>query len=375
MVADRLRSLVRDTDVVARMGGDEFAIVQKVVAGPSDATSLAHRMVDLVGRPYDIDGNEVIIGASIGIAMGPADGQCPETLIRNADLSLYQAKGSGRGAFCFFEPEMEARMQTRHELEMDLRNALATGEFELHYQPMVGLNSDDIRGFEALIRWHHPKRGLISPGTFLPLAEDTGLIIAIGEWTIREACATAAKWPGNVRVAVNLSPAQFRSSGLPSLVIGSLAASGLAPERLELEINEMALWNDMHAALDILHRLRALGVRIAMDDFGTGYSSLNYLQSFPFDRIKIDRSFVKDIAGSVGSLKVVRAVATLAQGLGMETTVEGIEDAEQLAAVKSEGCTEMQGFLFSRALPASEVDRIFFSEQSAGELPGSSVAA
>ena len=266
-------------------------------------------------------------------------------------------------------------MQARRAMEIDLRNALTAGEFELFYQPMVGLDGDEIRGFEALIRWHHSDNGTVSPDTFIPMAEETGLIIAIGEWTIRQACATAAKWPGGLRVAVNLSPAQFRSPGLPNLVVGALAASGLPPEQLELEINEMALWEDMDTALDILYRLRGLGVRIAMDDFGTGYSSLNYLQSFPFDRIKIDRSFVKDITDGMGSLKIVRAITTLAQGLGMETTVEGVESAEQLAAVKSEGCSEMQGYLFSRAVPANEIERLLLSERRDVEAPRNPAAA
>jgi diguanylate cyclase (GGDEF)-like protein len=240
LVADRLRPLLRETDIVARMGGDEFAIVQVALATPSDAASLARRVIEAVSRPFEIDGNKVVIGACVGIAMAPEDGQCPEVLMKNADLSLYQAKANSRGSFCFFEPEMDARMQARHAMEIDLRNALAAGEFELYYQPMVDLHSNEIRGFEALVRWHHPANGTMSPDTFIPLAEETGLIIALGEWTIRQACATAAKWPGAFRVAVNLSPAQFKDAGLPSLLVGALAASGLAPERLELEINETA---------------------------------------------------------------------------------------------------------------------------------------
>jgi len=374
-VADRLRPLLRESDMIARMGGDEFAIVQVALETPGDAATLALRVIEAASKPYDVDGHRLVIGASIGIALAPGDGSSPDVLIRNADLALYHAKSNGRGTFSFFEPEMDARMQARHAMEIDLRNALARGEFELRYQPMVGLGGNEIRGFEALIRWHHPKKGAVSPDAFLPLAEETGLIIPIGEWTIREACATAAKWPGALRVAVNLSPAQFRSPGLSNLVVSALGASGLAPERLELEINEMALWEDMEAALDILYELRSLGVRIAMDDFGTGHSTLNYLQSFPFDRIKIDRSFVKDIIGHAGSHRIVRAITMLAQGFGMETTVEGVEDAEQLAAVKSEGCTEMQGYLFSEALPASEIERRFLSQTRDRKLPGSHAAA
>ena len=363
LVADRLRTLVRDSDIIARVGGDEFAIVQVALASPADATSLAHRVIVALSQPYRIDGQEVIIGTSVGVAIGPENGLNPKSLIKNADLALYQAKGTGRGTFCSSRPEMDARMQARHTLENDLRHALTPGGFELYYQPMVSLDTNGIQGFEALIRWHHPRDGTMSPDKFLPLAEETGLIIPIGEWTIREACMTAAKWPADLRIAVNLSPAQFRSAGLPNLIASALSASGLAPERLELEINEMALWEDMETALNVLYRLRALGVRIAMDDFGTGYSSLNYLQSFPFDRIKIDRSFVKDIAEGVGSLKIVEAITTLAQGLGMETTAEGVESAEQFAAVKSRGCTEMQGFLHSRALRSHEVEQLIFSER------------
>ena len=375
VVADRLGTLMREGDMIARMGGDEFAIIQTNLESPADAASLAHRLIDIVSKPYVVDGHNLVVGASIGIALGPRDGCTPETLIRNADLSLYHAKGNGRGTFSFFEPEMETRMQARHAMESALRNALAAGELELYYQPIVGLDRNEIKGFEALIRWHHPEKGTVSPDEFVPLAEETGLIIPVGEWTIREACATAARWPGGLRVAVNLSPKQFRHAGLPQLILSALAASGLEPERLELEINEMALWEEREVALEILYRLRGLGVRIAMDDFGTGHSSLNYLQSFPFDRIKIDRSFVKDIAEGPGSLKIVRAITTLAHGLGMETTVEGVEDEMQLAAVKSEGCTEIQGYLFSPAVPSREVGRFFPPESHDREEPGRPAAA
>ena len=373
LVADRLQALVRASDVVGRMGGDEFAIVQAGLETRADAISLAERIIEAIGRPFSVDGHTVRIGTCIGIAVAPTDGRDAETLIKNADLSLYRAKNNGRGTFCFFEQEMHERMQARHQLESDLREALAAQEFKLYYQPMVGLQHEGIRGFEALIRWHHPKKGILTPGDFLALAEETGLIVPVGEWTIREACRTAATWAGELRIAVNLSPAQFRSPGLVALISDALAESNLPPNRLELEINEMALWEDMSAALDILHRLRVLGVRIAMDDFGTGHSTLNYLQSFPFDRIKIDRSFVKDIADKAASLAVVRAITALAHGLGMETTVEGVENLEQRAAVGLEGCTEMQGFLVSRALPAAEV-RAFVAQYERGDT-SSQVAA
>ena len=271
----------------------------------------------------------MIIGTSVGISIGPGDGQNPEALMRNADLALYRAKEDGRGAFRFFEPEMDAQMQERRIMEVDLRRALAAGQFELHYQPIVNLATNDISAFEALIRWRHPHKGLIAPSAFIPLAEEIGAIVPIGEWVIRQACITAATWPSDVKVTVNLSPAQFRNPGLVQVVVGALAASGLPADRLELEITESILLQDNELTLNTLYQLRELGVMIAMDDFGTGYSSLSYLQSFPFDRIKIDRSFVKDIGDSVGSINIVRAVVAMAKGLGMATTAEGVETQEQ----------------------------------------------
>ena len=319
---------------------------------------LAERLISIVSEPYDVDGHHVVIGVSVGIAVGPSDGLNPDEIMRNADLALYRAKSDGRGAFRFFEPEMDAQMQARRTLECDLRKALPANEFELYYQPVVDLATNEISGFEALVRWHHPERGMVAPGAFIPLAEETGLIVPLGEWAIRQACGTAAQWPGNLKIAVNLSPAQFRSPGLLHAIVGALAATGLAPERLELEITETILLQDSEKTLATLSRLRELGVRVVMDDFGTGYSSLSYLQSFPFDKIKIDRSFVKDIADNPGSLNIVRAVAALAKGLGMSTTAEGVETAEQLDSIRAEGCTEMQGFLFSRPLPAGEVAKL-----------------
>ena len=355
MVADRLRILVRETDTIARMGGDEFAVLQVAIGQPSDATTLAHRIIETVSRPYDIDGHQVMIGTSVGIAVGPADGMTPAQLTRNADLALYRAKGEGRGTFCFFEPEMDAQMQARRAMEYDLRKALVAGEFELHYLPTFNLGLEAVTGMEGLIRWRHPTLGLIAPSMFIPLAEENGFIVPLGEWALREACIAAMKWPQPLTVSVNISPAQFRNPGLLQMVIGALATSGLPPERLELEITEMVLLGDSDATLTTLFQLRDLGVRIAMDDFGTGYSSLSYLQSFPFDKIKIDRSFVKDIADGVGSLNIVRAVNAMALGLGMTTTAEGVETAKQLEMVKAEGCTEVQGFLFSQPLPANDI--------------------
>jgi diguanylate cyclase (GGDEF)-like protein len=357
-VADRLRALVRGTDTIARMGGDEFAILQSGLALPAEATGLAQRVIEVVSEPYDIDGHQVVIGTSIGIAMGPTDGATPDELIRNADLALYRAKGEGRGTFSFFEPEMDGLMQARRAMETDLRKAQAAGEFELLYQPVVNLATDEISGLEALIRWRHPQKGMIPPSDFITLAEEMGLIEPISEWVLQQACTRAAQWPADLKIAVNLSPAQFRRQGLVDTVIGALAASGLPADRLELEITESSLLQNSEATLGMLYQLRELGVRIAMDDFGTGYSSLSYLQSFPFDKIKIDRSFVKDITDGVGSLNIVRAVTAMARGLGMTTTAEGVETPEQLEMIRAEGCTEMQGFLFSKPLSAHAVDEL-----------------
>jgi len=367
MVADRLRRLVQEGETVARMGGDEFAIVQVQVAQPSDATALAQRVIEGVSEPYEIDGHQVVVGASVGISVSVTDGPSPDLLLRNADLALYRAKSGGRGTLRFFEPEMDAQMQARRLMESDLRRALVEHEFEVHYQPIVNLQSNEISAFEALIRWQHSERGMVSPAAFIPLAEEIGLIVPLGEWVLRTACSAAARWPDHTKICVNLSPVQFRSRGLVEVVIGALATSGLRPGRLELEITETVLLADTEATLAVLHQLRGLGVRIAMDDFGTGYSSLSYLQTFPFDRIKIDRSFVKGVAEDIGSLNIVRAVAALAKGIGMATTAEGVETQEQLDAVKAEGCTEMQGFLYSRALPSRDIERLFLSKQKAIE--------
>ncbi|MBX9591636.1 MAG: EAL domain-containing protein [Hyphomonadaceae bacterium] len=361
MVTARLQSSLREADTVARMGGDEFAIVQASIAEPAEAMALALRIIAAVSEPYEIDGQQVIIGTSVGIAIGPADGRSPDQLLRNADLALYRAKDDGRGMYCFFEPEMDARVQARRGMEYDLRRALVEGEFELHYQPAVNIEDNTISGFEALIRWRHPRKGMIAPSTFIPVAEENGFVIPLGEWVLRQACAAAATWPAHTKIAVNLSPVQFRSAGLVQTVMSALAASRLLPHRLELEITETTLMQESEATLGVLFQLRELGVRIALDDFGTGYSSLSHLQSFPFDRIKIDRSFIKDIADP-GSLNIVRAVTALARGLGMETTAEGVETQQQFHAVKLEGCTEMQGYLFSRPRPAHEISRTYFPD-------------
>ena len=375
MVADRLRTLVRETDTIARMGGDEFALIQVAIAQPSDATILAERIIEVVSRPYDIDGHQVVIGTSIGIAMGPADGSSPDQLMRNADLALYRSKGQGRGMCRFFEPEMDMQMQTRRVMENDLRKALISGEFELHYQPVVNLNSNEVSGVEALMRWRHPEKGMISPGEFIPLAEENGFIVPLGEWALRSACNAARDWPDNMRVAVNISPVQFRKPGLVPAVIGALATSGLPAQRLELEITEAVLLEDNDATLAMLHQFRELGVRIAMDDFGTGYSSLSYLQRFPFDKIKIDRSFINGMGEGASSRGIIRAVAALANGLGMTTTAEGVETQQQRDAVKSEGCTEMQGFLFSKPLTDREMKQLLESGPAKTAYKGAVSAA
>ena len=375
MAAGRLMNVTRDTDTVARMGGDEFAILQMAISQPSDATALALRIIDQIGAPYQIDGHQVVIGTSVGIAIGPTDGTSPEELLRNADLALYRAKADGRGTFRFFEHGMDLQMQERRTLEADLRRAVQAGEFELHYQPVVNLESGDVRGFEALMRWRHPDKGMVPPATFIALAEEIGCIIPLGEWAIRQACATAAAWPEPLEVAVNLSPVQFSTPGLVQVVMSALATSGLPARRLELEITESTLLQNSESTLATLFNLRALGVRIAMDDFGTGYSSLSYLQSFPFDKIKIDRSFIRDVADGVGSLNIVRAVAAMAKGLGMTTTAEGVETQEQLDAVRSEGCTEMQGFLFGRPLPADEIEALYLAPRRIAGGSSSQAAA
>ena len=363
-VGSRLQALARDSDTIARMGGDEFAIVQVGLSQAADAAALARRVVAAIAEPCEIDGHQVVSGASVGIAVAPADATAPDQLMRNADLALYRAKGDGRCTFHFFEAGMDAQMQARRELEQDLRNALAASEFELYYQPLSNLANDSITGFEALIRWHHPDKGLVSPGAFIPLAEETGLIVPIGEWVIRQACARAAQWPSDIRIAVNLSPAQLRSPNLVQVIISALAASGVAADRLELEITESVLLQDSEATLAVLYRLRELGIRIAVDDFGTGFSSLSHLQRFPFDKIKVDRSFISSMIDNTCSLNIVRAVAALANGLGVIATAEGVETQEQLDAVRAEGCAEVQGFLLSEPIPAHEVERLFLSERT-----------
>ena len=362
-VTQRLSRVMRGDDLVARLGGDEFAVIQMNIGHPGEAGDLAARLIAALSASYDIQRHEVVIGASIGIALAPGDGNAADALLRNADMALYRAKADGRGTSHFFEPDMDRRIQARRILELDLRKAFANGEFDLHYQPLVNLHADRVSGFEALLRWHHPERGMVLPGEFIALAEEIGLIGPLGEWVLRRACTDAAGWPGDLKVAVNLSPAQFRSRGVVQAVLSALAHSGLPPYRLELEITESVLLGETEANLAILHQLREIGARISMDDFGTGYSSLSYLRSFPFDKIKIDRSFVRDLAERPDCMAIIRAVAGLGASLGISTTAEGVETREQLERLRAEGCTEAQGFLFSPPRPAADILSLLAVEQ------------
>jgi diguanylate cyclase (GGDEF)-like protein/PAS domain S-box-containing protein len=361
-VAERLRGLLPASDLVARVGGDEFALVQ-FGAGHQDAGRLAGVVVEALSRAYDIDGHVVNIGASVGVSVAPLDSGDADTLLKNADIALYRAKADGRGVHRFFEPQMAASIHQRRTLEQDLRQALLLGEFQIYYQPIVDIETDRIVASEALLRWFHPTRGTVPPSDFIPLAEDTGLIVPIGEWVLREACREAAGWPEAVGISINLSPAQFRSRSLTQAVMSALASSGMPPHRLELEITESVLLAENHANLSVLHRLRELGVRISLDDFGTGYSSLSYLRSFPFDKIKIDRSFVRELPENHECGAIVRAVAGLGQCLGVATVAEGVETLDQLARLRAEGCTQMQGYLFSRPAPATEIRHLFASAE------------
>jgi diguanylate cyclase (GGDEF)-like protein/PAS domain S-box-containing protein len=351
-VAARLKSALGVGDLAARLGGDEFAAILDPISGPAEAGDRAARLIASLSAPYDVDGLKLTIGASIGIAIAPSDGDTSELLLRNADMALYRAKAD-RGGHHFFEAEMDREAQARRALEADLRRALNAGEFELHYQPLVNLASDRITSFEALLRWRHPERGMVSPAEFIPVAEDIGLIVPIGEWVLRTACVDVAQWPEDIKVAVNLSPIQFKNKNLVASVVAALAHSGLSAGRLELEITESVLLAETETNLQTLHQLRDLGVRISMDDFGTGYSSLSYLRSFPFDKIKIDRSFVRDLPDRADCIAIVRAISGLARSLSISTTAEGVETREQLEQLRAEGCTEVQGFLFSPAQPAA----------------------
>ena len=344
---------------VARLGGDEFVVLQTVGEDRDAIDRLARDILGEMARPMSIDGNEVMPSTSIGIAIAPQDGDAGETLLRNADLALYRAKEAGRGTYAFFEESLNERAQQRRQIETDLRLALERSEFELFYQPLFDLEQNCICSFEALLRWRHPTRGLIAPADFIPVAEDTGLIVPIGAWVIREASERAVTWPGNVRVAVNVSAVQFHRGSLNETILRALADSGLSPQRLEVEITESIFLEGGDVTLRLLHSLRALGVRIALDDFGTGYSSLSYLQSFPFDKLKIDRSFIQNLLTREGATAIVHAITELANALGIETTAEGVEETAQLMELRAHGCSSVQGYLFAEPMSAADVERLF----------------
>jgi diguanylate cyclase (GGDEF)-like protein/PAS domain S-box-containing protein len=358
-IADRIRACVKADDLVARLGGDEFAIIKTAIAGAAEVEDFVTRLYEEIRLPCQCLGHQLSTNASIGIALAPQDGTELDQLIKNADLAMYAAKSGGRRTYRFFEPAVGASARARLTMEQDLRQALVRGGFELHYQPLVDLGDGEVTGCEALLRWRHPERGMVSPAEFIPIAEDAGLIDELGEWVLRTACAEAATWPDHIRIAVNVSPIQLKCQTLAIRIAGALATSGLRPDRLEIEITEAVLIRDDEVALAILHQLRGIGVRIALDDFGTGYSSLSYLQRFPFDKIKIDRCFVRDIDIVDGSPSIVQAVVNIAAALNMTTVAEGVETEPQRALLRKLGCTQMQGYLFSPPKPAAEVKRFF----------------
>ena len=357
-VGQRLRKSVRPIDFIARLGGDEFAVLLSFRDEEEKPEIVAQRLVDTLSRSYDIGGHQILIGVSIGIAIGPEDGQTSNELLIAADLALYAAKAGGRCTYRFFAKEMNEGMKVRQQIETDLREAIANEKLELHYQPVINLQKNAVIGFEALARWRHPVQGMIPPDKFIPIAEDSGLIQVLGQWVLLEACRQAVKWPRDMTVAVNLSPLQFANPGLVAVIERILSETGLAPGRLEVEITEGLLMRNTESNLAMLQRLKEIGVRIAMDDFGTGYSSLGYLQSFPFDRIKVDRSFVSKLGSSASSSAIVRAVVDIAVSRGMHTTAEGVETEEQRVGLVDLGCNEAQGYLFSRPVPLSEVSRL-----------------
>jgi diguanylate cyclase (GGDEF)-like protein len=357
-IAAKLRDLLPSTDRIARLGGDEFAILQISSAQPISSTQIAERIIEIVSQPHDIDGHDVTVGASIGVAIARPGEISTENLLKSADLAMYSAKSEGRGTYRIFDPQMDAMVQTRRSLERDMRTALAQGGFELYYQPLVNLQTKRVTAFEALMRWNHKERGAVPPSEFIPVAEDMGLIVQLGEWALRHACMEAVAWPDDIRVCVNLSPLQFSKGNLVSTVVSALASSGLPASRMELEITESVLLEKSERNIAILNQLRKLGVRISMDDFGTGYSSIGYLRSFPFDKIKIDQSFVRDLLVDKGSLAIVRAIASLGVSFGMITTAEGVETEEQMRCLNLEGCIEVQGYLYSKPIEANQVTSV-----------------
>ena len=374
-VAKRLRACIRDTDVVARLGGDEFAILRAPNNSPADAAALAQRIGDAIRAPIDLDGHCIILDSSIGLALAPADTDDADQMLKSADLALYRAKSAGGSTYCFFEPAMEAAMKARRELEFDLRKALADGDFALHYQPIVDIASGKVVSCEALLRWRHPRRGSIPPDQFIPVAEEAGLMVALGAWVLTKACADLAKMPGDVKIAVNVSPSHVMSQSLTANVRSALEASGIPAERLEIEITEAVLLQNTEGALQALRELHALGIQIAMDDFGTGYSSLGYLRRFPFDKIKIDRSFVSGLPHERDALAIVNAICGLANSLGVSTVAEGVETEAQLEAVRALGCTDAQGYLFSKARPIEEIAQFVVAASDAAARRSAPVPA
>jgi diguanylate cyclase (GGDEF)-like protein len=363
LVAQRLTTVIGDKGQIGRLGGDEFEAVLPTLHDVGALGNLAERLIQQVSMPYSIEGHNISIGASVGIAIAPPEGTCADALIRNADLALYAAKSAGRGTFCFFAPEMHSEAQDRQMLENDLRKAIGRGELQLVFQPVVNAQSEELSGFEALVRWHHPSRGTISPSLFIPLAEESGLIPQIGEWVLRTACAEAAKWPEQIRVAVNLSPLQFVDPNLPAIVLSALAQSQIQPRQLELEITEGVFLVESESTDDMFAKLKSLGVRLALDDFGTGYSSLGYLKKAPFDKIKIDQSFVRGAAKNGSrNAAIIRAIVTLAESLGMDTTAEGAETHDELTLIRELGCSHIQGYIFGR--PMSPEDALELAAQN-----------
>jgi diguanylate cyclase (GGDEF)-like protein len=354
-VAERVRNCIQETDTLARLGGDEFVIVRTTKAYPFEGADLAKAINGALQTPFDLNGHSLIVQASIGISSCPTDACEADKLLKFADLAAYSSKSAGRGSFRFFKVEMDERLEARQKLEADLRSAIENNELELFYQPLQSLVTNDITGFEALLRWRHPERGLVSPADFIPVAEETLLIVSIGEWAIREACIEAAKWPDHLSLSLNLSAVQFKSPRLVQVILIALASTGLRPNRLELEITESVMMQDEPAAVAILNQLRTFGMRVALDDFGTGFSSLSYLHRYPFDRLKIDRSFVSSITDKGNALAIVRASANLGSSLGMAITAEGVETQEQLDQVRAAGCTEMQGYLLSPPVAVREL--------------------
>jgi diguanylate cyclase (GGDEF)-like protein len=369
-VAAKLRDILPRTDRIARLGGDEFAILQMSAAQPASSIALAEKIIEIIGQPCSVDGHDVTVGASVGVAVAHPGDMNTETFLKSADLAMYSAKSDGRGTYRMFDPEMDAVVQTRRLLERDMRTALAQDGFRLYYQPLVNLQTKKVTAFEALMRWEHPARGAVPPSEFIPVAEEMGLIVQLGEWALRQACAEAMEWPGDICISVNLSPLQFSKGNLVSTVVSALASSGLSAARLELEITESVLLEKSERNIAILNQLRDLGVRISMDDFGTGYSSIGYLRSFQFDKIKIDQSFVRDLLVDEGSLAIVRAIAGLGVSFGMTTTAEGVETEEQMRCLNLEGCIEVQGYLYSKPVPAHEINDLLTSLADRRPQPG-----